>query len=60
MVPSEKGVKPSEKADFVYPSGFRLALLMVSIFISMFLVALVGIKAVAYLTKLTRIFRTNS
>jgi hypothetical protein len=42
MVPSEKEMEPSEKVDFVYPSGFRLALLMISIFISMFLVALVG------------------
>jgi hypothetical protein len=27
--------------DFAYPSGFKLALLMISIFIGMFLVALV-------------------
>jgi hypothetical protein len=30
-----------QPADFVYPSGFRLALLMISIFVGMFLVALV-------------------
>jgi hypothetical protein len=44
MVPSEKEMELSETADFVYPSGFRLALLMISIFISMFLVALVGTR----------------
>lgn len=31
----------SEKVDFAYPSGFKFALLMISIFIGMFLVALV-------------------
>lgn len=33
--------EPTEPTDFVYPSGFKLALLMISIFIGMFLVALV-------------------
>jgi hypothetical protein len=32
---------PTEKVDVVYPSGVRLVLLMVSVFIGMFLVALV-------------------
>lgn len=41
MTPPEKKTEPSDKSDFVYPSGLRLALLMTSIFISMFLVALV-------------------
>ncbi|KAM6518101.1 hypothetical protein FSOLCH5_006868 [Fusarium solani] len=31
---------PTEKVDVVYPSGVRLVLLMVSVFIGMFLVAL--------------------
>lgn len=30
--------------DFIYPTGFRLALLMISIFLGVFLVALVCLK----------------
>ena len=39
MAPPPPGMQPA--TDFVYPSGFRLALLMTSIFVGMFLVALV-------------------
>ena len=43
--PQEDKIAPPapgmQHTDFVYPSGFRLALLMVSIFVGMFLVALV-------------------
>jgi hypothetical protein len=38
IAPPAPGMLPT---DFVYPSGFRLALLMISIFVGMFLVALV-------------------
>ena len=43
--PEEKLAPPAsdtQPTEFVYPHGFRLALIMVSIFIGMFLVALVG------------------
>lgn len=33
--------KEDEKNDFVYPSGYKLALLLMSIYVSMLLVALV-------------------
>jgi hypothetical protein len=39
--PPAPGMQPT---DFVYPSGLRLALLMISIFVGMFLVALVRSK----------------
>ena len=40
--PSGKTTDPAEEEDnFDYPKGFRLALLMLSIFLGMFLVALV-------------------
>ena len=41
MAPPAPGMEPT---DFVYPSGFRLALLMISILVGMFLVALVRSK----------------
>jgi hypothetical protein len=41
MAPPAPGMQPT---DFVYPSGFRLALLIISIFVGMFLVALVRSK----------------
>jgi hypothetical protein len=38
MAPPAPGVQPT---DFAYPSGLRLALLMISIFVGMFLIVLV-------------------
>lgn len=35
---------PDTPDDYEYPSGLRFALLMISLYISMFLVALVGSK----------------
>ncbi len=36
---------PTEPQDIVYPTGLRLALLLTSVFVSMFLVALVRISS---------------
>jgi hypothetical protein len=41
IAPPAPGMQPT---DLVYPSGFRLALLMISIFIGMFIVVLVRSK----------------
>jgi hypothetical protein len=38
IAPAAPGMQPT---DFVYPSGLRLVLLMVSIFVGMFLIVLV-------------------
>ncbi|KAL6406889.1 MFS multidrug transporter [Ilyonectria robusta] len=37
---SDNATQPANPTDFVYPSGFKLALLLISIYIGMFLVAL--------------------
>lgn len=39
----------AQSASFAYPTGFRLALLMVSIFLGMFLVALVRSQGAGFL-----------
>lgn len=38
---ADNATQPADPANFVYPSGFKLALLLISIYIGMFLVALV-------------------
>lgn len=38
---SDNATQPADPTDFFYPSGFKLALLLISIYIGMFLVALV-------------------
>jgi hypothetical protein len=35
---------PMDRADIIYPSGLKLALLMMSIFVGMFLVSLVRLR----------------
>lgn len=42
---SDNGTQPTDPTDFVYPSGFKLALLLISIYIGMFLAALVREQA---------------
>jgi len=37
-----KDLKPAAQTDIIYPTGLKLALLMVAIFIGMFLVTLVN------------------
>lgn len=41
MLPQEDKKSQGERADHVYPSGLKFVLVMVSIYIAMFLVALV-------------------
>ncbi|CZR63238.1 probable aflatoxin efflux pump AFLT [Phialocephala subalpina] len=50
--------EPTEPTDFVYPSGFKLALLMISIFIGMFLVALDKLIISTAIPQITNEFRS--
>ncbi|KAH8887522.1 MFS general substrate transporter [Thozetella sp. PMI_491] len=57
MAPTAQVSVPS---DFVYPTGFRLALLVISIFIGMFLVALDKLIIAAAIPQITNDFSSTS